>query len=93
MLNAVSTSLEKRIVIKHTPWTSIADIKMISILLGRELGAGLPGDEVAELRVLPFEFTILAGVVCDLAVLLLSSNQRMSMRRAPTLVAPGYVPT
>ena len=38
-----------------TPWTSIADVEMIAILLRRELSAGLLGDPVSKRRWLPLE--------------------------------------
>jgi hypothetical protein len=39
----------------HTPWTGIRDIKMVSALLWRELGASLSGDPVPEDGLLTLE--------------------------------------
>lgn len=41
------------------PWTSIADIEMVAVLIGRELRAFLLGDEIPKLGLLALEFTSL----------------------------------
>lgn len=39
------------------PWTSIADVEMISVFLGREFGAFVSRYEVSELGLATLEFT------------------------------------